>query len=204
MVSGYRLAPVVYDTLIEPLLRGAREAGITLAPPQPGMAVLDVGCGTAGHLARYAEGDAAVVGVDRSRAMLRRAAARLGGRVIEGDALRLPLGAGRFDLAVVSMVLHELTAADRRTLLAEARRVTRPGGALLIIDYLPRPARDRRNRLGGRLAALIEWAAGGDHRRNYRSFIASGGLPALIAGLDMSVVASADAAAGTIGAYLVR
>jgi ubiquinone/menaquinone biosynthesis C-methylase UbiE len=136
------------------------------------MSVLDVGCGTGGYLARYAEAGAAVVGVDRSRAMLQRAAARLDGRVIEGDAFRLPLDAGRFDLAVVSMVLHELPAADRRALLAEARRVTRPGGALLVIDYLPRPDRGWRSRLGGRLAALIEWAAGGDHRRNYRSFVA--------------------------------
>lgn len=203
-MSGYRLASTVYDALVEPLLRGAREAGIALAPPRPGMRVLDVGCGTAAHLARYAQAGAVVVGVDRSRAMLQRAAARLEGRVIEGDALRLPLGVESCHLTIVSMVLHELSAADRRALLGEARRVTRGDGALLVIDYLPRPLEGWRSRLGGRLAALIEWIAGRDHRRNCRSFVSTGALPALAAGLDMAVVASSEAAAGTIGAYLVR
>jgi len=203
-VSGYRLASFVYDALIEPLLRGAREAGSSLAPPRPGMLVLDVGCGTASHLARYAEGGASVVGVDRSQAMLHRAARRLGGRVIEGDARRLPLAEARFDLVVVSMVLHELSRPAGLALLSEAQRVARPDGKLLVIDYIPVRASGWRSSLAGRLAGSIEWVAGGDHRRNYLSFTSSGGVPELAAGLGMAVAGSAPAAAGVIGAYLVR
>jgi demethylmenaquinone methyltransferase/2-methoxy-6-polyprenyl-1,4-benzoquinol methylase len=166
------------------------------------MRVLDIGCGTAGHLAGYAEAGAVVVGVDRSRAMLRRAAVRLGGRVLEGDASRLPLATGTVDLVIVSMVLHELQPAEQRDLLGEALRVARAEGRLLVIDYLPEPSRS--GRLAGRLAASIERVAGGDHHRNYRSFLANGGLPALAGGLDMVVEDRAVAAAGIIGAYLIR
>lgn len=167
------------------------------------MRVLDVGCGTAGHLAAYAEAGAVVLGVDRSRAMLRRAATRLEGRVLEGDASRLPLATGSVDLVIVSMVLHELPPAGRQDLLGEALRVAGPTGRLLVIDYLPEPSNGLRSRLAGRLAASIERAAGGDHHRNYRSFMATGGLPALADGLGLVVEDRAVAAAGIIGAFVI-
>jgi cyclopropane fatty-acyl-phospholipid synthase-like methyltransferase len=60
-MSTYRFASLAYDAVIEPLLRGARDASLRLAPPQRGMRVLDVGCGTGSHLVRYAAGGAQVV-----------------------------------------------------------------------------------------------------------------------------------------------
>lgn len=176
---------------------------MALAPPRPGMRVLDVGCGTGAHLARYASAGSVVAGIDRSRPMLRRAAARLGGRVVEGDALRLPVGDRSFDLVVVSMVLHELTPHDGAAVLDGARRAIREGGCLLVIDYFPEPPEGLRGRLARRLATTIERVAGGEHYRNFLAFTASGGVPALAGGLGARIVDHSPAAAGTIGAYLI-
>lgn len=100
----------------------------------PGARVLDVGCGT-GSLMRDALATGRpglVVGVDLSRGMLRRgapdfAAARTA-TLIQGDAERLPLASGAFDLAVSRRALG--LTPDLAAAFAEMARVLRPGGRL--------------------------------------------------------------------------
>ena len=116
-------------------------AGNALAP---GSSILDVGCGTGWWLERLAikDGRGGVAGADaRNLTGLellpdRVAAARRRVPVAEveiGDARMLPFGAESFDAVTLFTVLSSLaTASDAKRALSEARRVLRPGGALLI------------------------------------------------------------------------
>ncbi|MFB6256558.1 MAG: class I SAM-dependent methyltransferase [Haloplanus sp.] len=78
--------------------------------------------------------------VDASRAMVDHAAGR-GTPVVRGDAGRLPLRNGIVDAVVVLDALHHLPEQD--TALAEAARVLRSGGVLVIREFDPRTLRGR-------------------------------------------------------------
>jgi arsenite methyltransferase len=103
---------------------------------RPGERVLDVGCGPgflAAEMAAEVGPEGAVHGVDPSEAML--AIARRHGGAADfttGDALALPFGDETFDAAVATQVYEYVE--DMPGALAEARRVLRRGGRLLILD----------------------------------------------------------------------
>ena len=83
--------------------------------------VLDVACGT-GFLTQHVAGR--VAGLDQSLGMLRIARGRLpGGRVLQGDALRLPFRTGAFQCLMAGHFYGHLDGAMRARFLAEARRV---------------------------------------------------------------------------------
>ncbi len=103
--------------------------------------VIDVGCGDCG-LARYlAEaGDGwRVIGVDSGAAKIAATEEAVEGsegrlRCIEGDAAHLDfLFDGAVEAAVMTRALHEMD--DPAAVLAEVKRVLRPGGKLLIVDF---------------------------------------------------------------------
>lgn len=109
-----------------------------LLPWKQEMTVLDVGTGT-GYLAgMMAPLVGNVIGVDCAPAMLTRAAektAQAGYRhvsFVEGMAENLPLATESVDVAMCHMLLHHVVSP--RTVLAELRRVVRPGGYMLLID----------------------------------------------------------------------
>src|SRR5262245_31387006 len=91
--------------------------------------VLDIagGTGIVGSLVAARGFD--VVVCDRSRGMLRLAATRCPGRVVTGDATRLPVGSGRVDAITLIWLLHLLP--DAAPVLAECARVLAPGGVLI-------------------------------------------------------------------------
>jgi ubiquinone/menaquinone biosynthesis C-methylase UbiE len=91
--------------------------------------VLDVACGT-GFLTQHVPG--LVAGLDQSPGMLRIARGRLpGGRVLQGDALRLPFGSHAFECLMACHFYGHLDRGMRARFLAEARRVAE---RVLIID----------------------------------------------------------------------
>lgn len=100
--------------------------------------VLDIGTGTGRLLELLAPRVGTALGVDASRAMLALARARLARpglahcAVRLADMYRLPLGDAGYDLVLLHMVLHH--AEDSPAVLAEATRVLRPGGRLVVID----------------------------------------------------------------------
>ena len=113
----------------------------------PGERLADIGGGT-GNYARalQMEGWDSTV-VDRSGAMLARAAAK-GLATVRADAQRLPFRDGRFHAVAMISMLHHVE--DRRSALTEARRILSPGGRLVlkgftgedaatlwILDYFP-------------------------------------------------------------------
>jgi ubiquinone/menaquinone biosynthesis C-methylase UbiE len=105
----------------------------------PADRILDLCCGTgllSRELARRLGPDGEVVGVDASEAMLEQA--RLaGGRVVyvRAEADSLPLPDGHFDGVTLFLGLHEIAQAARLPALREVRRILRPGGRGLVLDF---------------------------------------------------------------------
>jgi SAM-dependent methyltransferase len=116
------------------------DAMLAGASPGPGDRVLDVGCG-AGHTAfAFAARGAHVVALDLTEQMLEqtRTGARERGlanlEVRVGDAEALPFDAGVFDVVTSRLAAHHFPCAER--FVAEAHRVLRPGGRLLLSDSI--------------------------------------------------------------------
>ena len=122
----------------------------TAPPHSSGLGrVLDVGTGT-GRMAELFEPAAdAVVALDNSPEMLRLARARLQhldpGRVelVQGDFAALPFADAAFDTVLFHQVLHY--AQSPEAVLAEAARVTRPGGRIAIVDFAPHDREELRS-----------------------------------------------------------
>ncbi len=100
--------------------------------------VLEIAVGTGRNLPYYPS-DVRLTGVDLTPAMLalaRRRASDLGREVDlrVGDAQALDLPAARFDTVVATLALSSIP--DERHALAEARRVLRPGGRLLLLEHV--------------------------------------------------------------------
>lgn len=56
-------------------------------------------------------------------------------RLVHGDSAALPLATASYDRALLFFLLHEQPPAARRATIAEALRVVRPGGRVVIVDY---------------------------------------------------------------------
>ena len=108
--------------------------------------LLDLCTGTADLLIEALGRDAGHhgVGLDLSGEMLRRAAGKLERRGLHAraglaaaDAQRLPVAAGRFDAALVAFGIRNV--GDPVAALAELRRVLRPGGRLVVLEFANPP-----------------------------------------------------------------
>ncbi|MBN8898100.1 MAG: metalloregulator ArsR/SmtB family transcription factor [Rhodospirillales bacterium] len=134
--------------------RAVEEALVQLVPDQSGGKLLDIGTGTGRVLELLAHHISQGVGVDASQAMLALARSRLARADLShcsvrlADMYRLPLAERSFDIAVLQMVLHY--AEDPEGVLAEAARVLRPGGRLLVVDLAHHERTDLLDRLAHR------------------------------------------------------
>ena len=134
---AYGLWAVFYDVVVGGV-GGARRRSLTCLAPRPGERILLVGAGTGldlPHLPRHARYDA----VDLTPAMLRRArrrAERLGFplAVTEASAAALPFADGRFDAAILHLILA--VVPDPAAALREVERTLRPGGRAVVWDKM--------------------------------------------------------------------
>lgn len=134
--------------------RAFRQRLVDLARLQPGDKVLDIGCGT-GTLAVVAKRrvgpEGTVDGVDASPEMISRAKrkaskANLEVRFQTAVVEDLPFPDGCFDVVMSTLMLHHLPRPGREQCVREIRRVLKPGGRVLAVDFAT-PAHERKGLL---------------------------------------------------------
>jgi len=107
--------------------------------------VLDIGCGFGKSTRAFYETlpEAAIEAIDLAAPCLRlaaRDAARAKAKQVrfrQMDAARTDYPDASFDLVTSTMLLHEMPPAVVERTLAEARRLLKPGGAMVHLDFLP-------------------------------------------------------------------
>ena len=132
----------LYDPLLKWIMREEtfKHKLITQANIQPGMKVLDLGCGT-GTLTlmiKHIQPEADLTGLDGDPQVLDIARTKSRGVNIqwdEGLASSLPYPDSVFDRVVTSLVIHHLATADKRRAFKEIHRVLKLGGELHLIDF---------------------------------------------------------------------
>ncbi|HEY8145409.1 MAG TPA: methyltransferase domain-containing protein [Kofleriaceae bacterium] len=149
--DGYlsRRSAELYDLGVELLFGGTADvmrrqvippvSRLLAAEPRAGARLVDLACGTGRTLRQIAVAhpDLALLGVDLSRYYLDEARGVLRHRratLAVANAEAMPLASGSVDAVTCVYLLHELPLDARRRVLAEARRVLRPGGVLAIED----------------------------------------------------------------------
>ncbi len=205
-MDPYKKVAKFYDTLFEPLNKGLRAIGVKMFPPKVGMLVLDVGCGTGIHLERYLKAGCQVFGIDLSPSMIQVARNRLGtsANLHVGDASNMPYPDHKFDLIIMSTVLHEMPPAVRSVVLNESLRTLKDDGRMLLIDFHPGPIRPFKGWINKAIITIAEIAAGRKHFKNYRLFIKNEGLSALITTHGLSVEQKKIVAGGCMALFLLE
>jgi phosphatidylethanolamine/phosphatidyl-N-methylethanolamine N-methyltransferase len=137
--AAYRRWARVYDASFGSISAFARRRAIDVVNRLPGTQVLEMGVGTGLALPHYTK-DKRVIGIDLSAEMLVHARTRVLERnltnvdaLLELDAEATGFEEGRFDIAVAMFVAS--VVPHPRQLLAEMRRVVRPGGHILFINH---------------------------------------------------------------------
>ena len=132
---------VMNDVLSGGLHRAWKAFAVNQAAVRPGMRILDVAGGTGDMtraFARRVGPGGGVVLTDINGAMLTEGRDRLldegiVAEVVRCDAEQLPFADRRFDRVIVAFGLRNMTHKDRA--LAEMRRVLKPGGMLLVLEF---------------------------------------------------------------------
>ncbi len=141
--------------------------------------VLDAGVGTGCNMPFYPP-DAEIVGIDLSRAMLRRARRRslkIGRRVAlaEMDVLRTAFADDTFDAAVATFLFCVLDDDLQRPALRELGRIVKPGGEIRLLEYAY-PANPVRRAIMRLWAPWVRWAYAASFDRNTHHHVEPAGL----------------------------
>lgn len=170
--------PILYNTLIDPLLQSSRKKIISRI--KPGNRVIDIASGT-GQLTREMAGITPyVTGVDIEKSMINFASKRMNGsangklsyKIADARSLS-EFKKENYDLATMSLALHQFAPGEWDAILNEIFNITEK---LLILDYnYPLPPGLKKN-----LVYFIERVAGREHSRNFRAYMRAGGVIPII------------------------
>jgi len=163
-----------YSTIIDPLLAPMRKR--VTSEINRNEKVIDIACGTGAQLFDISKIASYVTGVDLSESMIDYATKNFKNKNIKnaaflvGDAIDLSmLKANRFDVAIMTLALHQFLPEMHSPVLNEMKRIA---NRIILVDYaVPLPVNYAG--IGSRIA---EFLAGKDHNRNFKDFYRLGGL----------------------------
>ncbi len=152
---AYSIWAPIYDRAVRGFSEPLRQRSLQQIPDDPACQVLVDGIGT-GLDIPFLPQHCSSIGIDLTEAMLRRAQRlRADFSLVQADAEMLPFADAQFDVVVMHLILAVVPDADQA--LAEASRVLKPGGRILLLDKFLRPgqkawARRALGRLSGAIA----------------------------------------------------
>ena len=165
-----------YDKIIAPNQEGLFSRINELIEDQS--CIIDIGCGTGRLAFKLAAKCKFVKGIDLSEKNIKRA---------DQASIKHPnknvsfLHSGlseyfaeskeRFDYAILSFVIHEVTEAERIRIINEAAIIA---DKIIISDHFPETTNNAKI-----IRGIIEFLAGSEHYRNFKSFIKNGGTEPL-------------------------
>ncbi len=169
---------VFYSIVIDPLLKQLRRR--VARQIKTGERVIDIACGTGAQAIEIAGSAAMVTGVDLSESMIKYAIGKaakqnlLNTNFVVGDATNLSAFYNqKFDVAILSMALHQFQPDQQTPILNEIKKVA---NRIIILDYtVPLP-----KNYAGVASKVAEFLAGVDHNRNFGSYSRSGGLNSIL------------------------
>ncbi|HZJ23016.1 MAG TPA: methyltransferase domain-containing protein [Anaerolineales bacterium] len=141
---GLRILTPFYDFIQKWIVRDKRYKSrlIEQAQIQPGMRVMDLGCGTGtlAIMAKRAQPNAELVGLDADPEMLKMAYTKKDQENLDvkfdvGFTNDLPYPDASFDRVLSSIMIHHLKTPDKEKTAREIYRVLKPGGQLHVIDF---------------------------------------------------------------------
>ncbi|MEK6277969.1 MAG: class I SAM-dependent methyltransferase [Actinomycetota bacterium] len=167
-MAGHRLFAAMYDRMLAAQEKaGLRDMRAELLSEARGRS-LEVGAGTGLNLPHYTDAVTELVFTEPDPHMakrLRRRAAEAGlpspVEVIEAGAEDLPFEDASFDTVVATLVFCTVSDPGRAT--AEAARLLRPGGQLLLLEHVRAEEGSRRARWQDRLERPWGWVGAGCH-----------------------------------------
>jgi ubiquinone/menaquinone biosynthesis C-methylase UbiE len=165
-----RFVARIYDPLLYPALHRIRKAVTAQVVKAGSHSVIDMCCGTGIQLLQLKKvGVKKIAGIDISDNMLAQARRKgLDHVCFKMDAAHTSFAKNTYDAAIVSFALHENTRETAFSIMKEARRIVRPSGILIIVDY----SNPRLSNAFGTLATHVaERLVGGQHYRNYRHYM---------------------------------
>jgi len=136
---SYRLIAPIYDSVVAAPTRAMRAASLARLEALERGRVLIAGIGTGLDLPHLVPGND-YVGLDITPAMLHRARRRMAEPAAAlhcGDVMAMPYPEASFDVVLMHLILAVVPRPHLA--LAEAQRVLRPGGHLLVVDKFLRP-----------------------------------------------------------------
>jgi SAM-dependent methyltransferase len=145
----------------------------------PGSSLLDVGCGTGRLAFQIADKCSKVDGIDLSIKNVKLANKKLSADLFPNISFHhadvitfLSAIDKKYDYAVLSYVIHEVDISQRIEIL---KLLSQAADKIIIVDYLsPRP-----KGFWSGLNEIVEFIAGREHYRNFKSYVANGGIYAL-------------------------
>jgi len=175
-----------YDRFIAPNQRELFAQIIKLIEPESD--IIDVGCGTGFFSFSIADKSKTVLGIDLSKRNIAQANKNLSKHPTDKLSFRnaylqtiISENKKYFDYAVMTYVIHEVNEEDRIHLLNEIAEVA---DKIIIGDYLiPCP-----NNLAGKIVKTVEFIAGQEHYRNFRTYEGNGGIQFLAEKSGLSIL----------------
>ena len=192
-----------YDLFLTPFLIGVRRKVIEIADSLHPDNVVDLCCGT-GHQLKLMKksGYENLTCVDLSENMLRVAAkGKYSPDCRLCDASNTGFDENSFDMALISLALHEKSKVKASAVLSEAHRILKPGAYLVVSDY---SVNDDTPLYAINVIRFFEFLAGGEHWRNYKKYMKTGGLSQLHDQSLFKIDSRHSAAAGGISVEVWR
>ena len=174
-----------YSIVIDPILKSMRRRVAFEINHEHN--VIDVACGTGAQAIEIAQYAKHVVGIDISESMISQAKKECSKRKLTNieffvaDASNLnQFGKKEFDIATMTLALHQFSPANSYQILTELKRVARK---IIIVDYtVPLP-----KNFAGKLSHVIEFLAGRTHNRHFKQYYEQGGLNEILTQHELMV-----------------